>query len=168
MSTRRSRKKTSVTAPELHASASPPVSGLGAPVAAVLWAIAAVLFATALTLALRVEWSFLPDTTPPRIEDRRANRFRNFTYSQTERMLRHLMRQARAASTPQDRAVYLARVAALQQERGFRDSALAAGEEALQLTANDAQLQAEIRSILTRPLRLDDVLPSRSRQPDPQ
>lgn len=132
------------------------------PFVVVLWGIAAVLIAVALVRALRVEWAHLPDAGPPRVEDRRQHRFRSFTFTQAERMLRHLVRQSRAARTPRERALTLARIAALQQERGFLDEARAAGEQALQLAARDAQMQAEVRGILTQPLRLEDVLPDRS------
>jgi len=132
-------------------------------IALALWGAAALALGAALVRTLRVERSYLPGSPPPRVEDRRAHHFRNFTYSQTERMLRHLVRQANGASTPRDRALALARVAALQQERGFLEPARAAGQEALQLTATDPEMQAEVRSILTQPLRLEDVLPPRSR-----
>lgn len=137
------------------------------PLVVILWGIAAVLIAVALARALRVEWAHLPAAAPPRIEDRRQHRFRSFTFTQAERMLRHLVRQSRAARTPRDRALALARIAALQQERGFLDEARTAGEEALQLAARDTHMQAEVRGILTQPLRLEDVLPDRNRSRGP-
>ena len=116
------------------------------PVLTLLWAIAAFVLAFALARTLRVEWSYLPGSAPPRVEDRRSHRFRNFKYSQADRMLRHLVRQAEAAQNPRDRAIALARVATLQQERGFLESAQRAGQEALQLTERDPQVSTPIWS----------------------
>ncbi len=138
-------------------------TAMGRPLALILWCIAAAVFVVAAVRAVRVEWTYLPGSPPPRVEDRREHRFRNFTYSQAERMLRYLVRQAQSAATPRERALALARVAAMQQERGFLDSARSAGEEALQLSATDPALHSEVRGILTNPLRLDDILPGRNR-----
>lgn len=135
-------------------------------VTSLLWILALALVGVALARTSAVEWSYLPTSPAPRVEDRRAHRFRDFTYGQSERLLRQLLRQAQAAPTPRERALALARVATLQRERGFRESARAAGEEALQLAGNDAQMRAEVRSILSQRLRLEDVVrPRRDANP---
>lgn len=139
------------------------IAAMGRPIALILWCVAAAVFVVAVVRSVRVEWRHLPGSPPPRVEDRREHRFRNFTYSQAERMLRYLVRQAQSAQTPRDRAIALARVAAMQQERGLIEPARSAGEEALQLSANDPALRSEVRGILTKPLRLEDILPARGR-----
>ena len=123
-----------------------------------LWGVALVVFGVALVRTLRVEWSYLPGAAPPQVEDRRAHHFRHLTYGQADRTFRHMIRLAQLATTPRDRATLLARAAAFQQERGYADSAKAAGEQALQIAGNDASMRAEILAILRQPVRLEDVL----------
>lgn len=103
-----------------------------------------------------VSWQH-DSASPLAIEDRREHRFRNLTYTQTQRLLDGLLRRAYAATTPKERALALARVAALQQERGLREAAEAAAREALQLSRSDP----EVRALLSNPLRLEDIEPRR-------
>ena len=102
-----------------------------------------------------VPWQHRAETSPVVIEDRRERRFRDFTYSQTQRLLDGLLRRAYAAATPRERALALARVAALQRERGLREAAAAAAREALQLGGSDPA----VRALLSGPLRLEELEP---------
>jgi len=119
------------------------------------WGLVAVL---ALLVGWRlhtVPWRHLAGSPAPAVEDRRQHHFRNLTYTQTQRLVEGLLRNAYAASTPRERALALARVAVVQRERGLDEAAAAAAREATQLAGGDA----DVRSILAGPLRLEDIPP---------
>ena len=67
------------------------------------------------------------------------------------------LRQAYAAPTPREQGLALARVALLQRERGLDAAAQAAAQEAMKLSHNDP----EVRAILGRSLRPDEIRPPR-------
>jgi hypothetical protein len=99
-------------------------------------------------------WSQLPPA-PSSLEDRRAYRFRDLTYTQTVGILRIWLQQAYRGGPPRQRGVALARVAAMQRERGLVAEANAAAEEALRLSGDDR----EVRAVLARPLSEEDLSP---------
>lgn len=103
----------------------------------------------------RVTWLQEPGAPAPHVEDRRQYHFRELTYSQTETLLQHWLRQAYAAKSPRERAVILARVAILQRERGLDAAAQAAAQEAVNLSKNDS----EVRAVLSRSLRPEEIRP---------
>ena len=114
-----------------------------------VWALAAILMLTAV-----VRLGMLPDpyavgATVP-VEDRRQYRFRALTWSQTQRLFESLVAAAERAPDAVTRARYLARVAALQHERGMDEPAQAAAREALRFAPNDA----ETRRLIASPLDL--------------
>jgi hypothetical protein len=102
-------------------------------------------------------WYHEPGAPAPSVQDRRQHRFRNLTYTQTQRLLQGWLRQAYAAATPREQGLALARVAALQRERGLDAAAQAAAQEAMKVSRNDP----EVRAILARPLRPDELRPGR-------
>ena len=119
------------------------------------WAVVVILAVFVGWRLQQLSWRPLPASLAPAVEDRRQHHFRNFTYSQTERLVEGLLRHAYIAPTPRERALALARVAVVQRERGMDEAAAAAAREAMQLGGGDAA----IRAILASPLRLDDIVP---------
>jgi DNA-binding phage protein len=117
-----------------------------------VWGVVTVL---ALGVGARLIALSAPQPPAPAVEDRRQHHFRTFTYSQTERLVTGLLHQAYQARTPRERALALARVAAVQRERGLDEAATAAAREALQQSGGDPA----IRTILSNPLRLEDITP---------
>jgi hypothetical protein len=117
-----------------------------------LWIVAIAILLAGVWRLAAVEWSYR-SAPPQTVEDRRAHRFRNLTWSQAERVLNRFLRQAYAAREPRERARALARVASLQRERGLDAAATAAAREALQISANDP----EVRAILSRKLHDDEL-----------
>ena len=116
------------------------------------------LWGLALALLLAAGWRATQLANPYRagapvgpIEDRREHHFRNLTQSQTQRLFDSLLLAATQASGPAIRARYLARIAALQRERGLGEAAEAAAREALRAAPNDP----EVRRILSAPLELE-------------
>ena len=116
----------------------------------IVWALATILM-----LAAVARLDLLPDpyavgATVP-VEDRRQYRFRALTWSQTQRLFESLVAAAERAPDDVTRARYLARVAALQHERGMDEPAQAAAREALRFAPNDA----ETRRLIASPLDLN-------------
>jgi len=115
----------------------------------ILWILAAVVVAAACA-----RWLQVPD--PYRagaaitVEDRREHRFRDYTWTQTEHLLHALAAEVDRAPDAITRARVLARIASLQNERGFAAQAEAAAREALRLAPSDA----ETRRLLNAPLVL--------------
>ena len=126
-----------------------------------VWALAAILMLTAV-----VRLGMLPDPyavgaagavgavravgAAVPVEDRRQYRFRALTWSQTQRVFESLVAAAERAPDDVTRARYLARVAALQHERGMDEPAQAAAREALRFAPNDP----ETRRLIASPLDL--------------
>ena len=84
------------------------------------------------------------------VDDRREYRFRDLTYTQTQRLFDRLLQEATHASDPVARGRSLARIASLQRERGLTEAADAAAAEALHTAPNDP----EVRRLLSAPLQL--------------
>ncbi len=118
-----------------------------------LWLAAAALAAATAWRLTQVSWQYQTTAPALHVEDRREHRFRDLTHTQTQRLLDGLLRRAWNAKVPRERALELARVAALQRERGLADAAAAAEREALQLGGNDPA----VRFVLAQPLRLEDL-----------
>ena len=115
----------------------------------IVWGVAVLL-----ALAAVARLGMLPDPyaagTAVPVEDRRQYRFRDFSWSQTQRLFESLLAAAERAPDDVTRARYLARVAALQHERGMDEPAQVAAREALRLAPNDA----ETRRLIASPLDL--------------
>jgi hypothetical protein len=124
-----------------------------------LWIVAALLLAAAFWRLGRLPDPYADGSKTVPVEDRRQHRFRDLGWSQTEQLFRSLVTSAEQAPDPVTRARFLARAAALQQERGLGDAAQAAAREALRFAPNDA----ETRRLLSAPLDLDAVRPRRPR-----
>lgn len=112
-------------------------------------------FVLALVVASAWRAARLPDpyrTDAPvgAVEDRREHRFRDLTWSETQRLLQGLLETASRASDAPSRARALAQVASLQRERRLAESAEAAAREALRLSPTDP----EVRRLLATPLEL--------------
>ena len=120
-----------------------------------LWVLAAALLAISAWRLTSQTWSQLPPDPSSPIEDRRAYRFRDLTYTQTVGILRIWLQQAYRGGPPRQRGLALARVAAMQRERGLVAEANAADEEALRLSGDDR----EVRAVLARPLSAEDLSP---------
>jgi hypothetical protein len=84
------------------------------------------------------------------VEDRREHHFRNLTQSQTQQLFDRLLQSATAARDASSRGRALARIAALQHERGLDEAAQAAAREALRAAPNDP----EVRRLLETPLEM--------------
>lgn len=117
-------------------------------VRAVLWILTAALFALTLVRLQNIAAGVAPDV----VEDRRQHHFRDWTYTRTETLAASFLEQAGRAGTDAERALALARLAALQRERGLHERAEAAAREALRLAGGDA----EVRRVLAAPLDLRD------------
>ncbi len=117
----------------------------------ILWFVTVLLLATAGWRAARLPDPYRDGAPVGAVEDRREYRFRNLTYSQTNRILEHLIETAANARDRQARARQLARVAAIQHERGIAEAADYATREALRYATDPA----EVRRILTTPFDLD-------------
>ena len=117
----------------------------------IVWLVAVLLVAAAGWRAARLPDPYRDGAPVGTLEDRRENRFRNLTHSQTSRILEHLIESAANARDGQARARQLARVASVQHERGLAEASEYAAREALRY-ATDA---AEVRRILEAPFDLD-------------
>ena len=120
-----------------------------------IWVLAATLLLAAVWRTSSRTWSQLPAGPHARIEDRRANRFRDTSYTQMQGILKVWLQQAYVAGPPRRRGLALARVAAMQRERGLAPEANAAAQEALRVSGNDP----EVRAALSRPLIAADLAP---------
>jgi hypothetical protein len=87
------------------------------------------------------------------VEDRREHHFRNLGYAETQELFQRLLRSATDAPDPAARARALARIAALQRERGLVEAADAAAREALRFAPGEP----EVRRLLSTPLDLQAV-----------
>ena len=121
----------------------------------VLWLVALLIAAATAWRLAKVARPQAAEAAPIAVEDRREHHFRNLTLTQTQRLLDTLLRRAWNAKEPHERALELARVAAVQRERGLVEAAAAAEREALQLAGNDPA----VRAALSQPLRLDALAP---------
>jgi hypothetical protein len=117
----------------------------------ILWLVTVVLWAAAGWRAARLPDPYGDGAPVGVVEDRRENRFRHLTHSQTTRILEHLIESAANARDRQARARQLARVAAVQRERGLAEASEYAAREAMRY-ATDA---AEVRRILETPFDLE-------------
>jgi hypothetical protein len=116
----------------------------------IVWALAVVLLvATGWRAAARPD-AYRAGAALGAIEDRREHRFRDLSWSAAQQLFDFYLQAAERAPDPLTRARNLARLAALQRERGFDAGAQAAAAEALRLGGNDA----ETRRILANPLEL--------------
>ena len=120
-----------------------------------LWGLAAALLVLSGWKVTSRTWADLPAAPTSPIEDRRAYRFRDLTYGETVGILRDWLTQAYRPGPPRLRGVAMARVAAMQHERGLDAEAKAAAEEALRLAGDDPI----VRAVLTRPLSPEDLAP---------
>jgi hypothetical protein len=84
------------------------------------------------------------------VEDRRLYRFRDLSFSATERIAAALLDGAAHAPDATSRARMLATLAALQRERGMTNRAQAAEAEARRLAPDDL----EVQRLLSRPVDL--------------
>lgn len=80
------------------------------------------------------------------VEDRRLHRFRDLSWSQTERLASSVLLAAERAPDRLTRARLLAQFASLQRERGFEAASRAAAAEALRLGGHDAETQRLLAS----------------------
>jgi hypothetical protein len=125
----------------------------------ILWVVAGLLVVVAGWRAVRLPDPYRPGQPLGVIEDRREYHFRDLGYAETQRLLQQLLGSAARASDPRARALELARIAALQHERGLSEPAEAAARDALRLAPDDP----EVRRILASPLDLRTLArPSRS------
>lgn len=119
--------------------------------AGVVWGLALALVAAAI-----VRVASTPDPyrvgAPIVIEDRREHRFRNATWSEAEALLQRIAREVETATDAQTRARALARIASLQQERGYSAQADYAAREALRLAPTDPT----VRQLLNTPVPWPD------------
>ena len=120
-----------------------------------LWGLAAVLLVVSGWRIASRTWADLPAAPTSPVEDRRAYRFRDLTYADTVGILRVWLTQAYRPGPPRQRGVAMARVAAMQHERGLDAEAKAAAEEALRLSGDDPT----VRAVLARPLSPEDLSP---------
>jgi len=116
----------------------------------ILWIVAGLLILVAGWRAVRLPDPYRPGQPLGAIEDRREYHFRDLGYAETQRLLQQLLGSVARASDPRERARGLARVAALQHERGLSEPAEAAARDALRLAPDDP----EVRRILASPLDL--------------
>jgi hypothetical protein len=117
------------------------------------WIAAAVLLLAGGWRAASRPNPYAPGAPLPRVEDRRDHRFRDLTYVQAQKLLDSLLRAADRAPDAHQRAVALARAAALQHERGYPESADTAAREAVRIAPNDP----EVRRLLASPLDLREL-----------
>jgi len=114
------------------------------------WALAILLLAGAGWRARALPDPYRAGAALGAVDDRREHRFRDLTYTQTQRLFDRLLQEATRAQDPAARARGLARIAALQRERGLTEAADAAAGEALRTAPDDP----EVRRILSAPLVL--------------
>lgn len=115
----------------------------------IVWGLAALLIGASWARIAMLPDPYAAGARSP-IEDRRQYRFRDLDWSQTQRLFESLVQAAERAPDDLTRARYLARVAALQHERGMDEAAQAAAREALRFAPNDA----ETRRLIASPLDL--------------
>lgn len=120
--------------------------------ARIVWGLAALLLVTGVVRLGLLPNPYAPGTAAP-VEDRRQYRFRDLTWSQTQRLYESLVAAAERAPDAVTRARYLARVAALQHERGMDEPAQAAAREAMRFAPQDA----ETRRLIASPLDLKSL-----------
>lgn len=117
----------------------------------IVWSLAALLVLSAGWRARALPDLSREGAAVGAIEDRREHHFRNLTYSQTQRLFERLLQAAERAPDSATRARDLARIAALQHERGLIEAAEAAAGEALRFAPDDPQ----VRRLLSTRLDLD-------------
>jgi hypothetical protein len=115
-----------------------------------LWVAALLLSSFAAWRAAGGPNPYAPGAFTGRVEDRRLYRFRDLSFSATERIAAALMDRAAHAPDAASRARMLAALAALQRERGMMNRAQAAEVEARRLAPDDL----EVQRLLSRPLDL--------------
>jgi hypothetical protein len=116
----------------------------------IVWVVAGVVVAATAVRLGRLPDPYAAGAVSP-VEDRRQYRFRNLSRSETQHLFEKLVEAAEKAPDPITRGRFLARVAALQHERGMDEAARAAAQEALRFAPRDP----ETRRILASPLELD-------------
>jgi len=114
----------------------------------ILWCVAVLLVLAAGWRAVHLPDPYRPGQPPGVIDDRREYHFRDLGYGATQHLLQQLLGAVARAHDPRARAIALARVAALQHERGLSEPAQAAARDALRLAPDDP----EVRRILASPL----------------
>jgi hypothetical protein len=114
----------------------------------IAWVLALALVAASVWRAASLGDPYRSGVRVGTVEDRREHRFRDLTWSETQHLLKDLLESASRAPDAAARARALARLAALQQERGLAANAAAAAHEALRLAPEDP----EVRRLLTTPL----------------
>lgn len=117
-----------------------------------MWGLAALLLLAAVARIVRLPDPYVAGAAAP-VEDRRQYAFRDLTWSQTQRLFESLVASAERAPDNLTRARFLARVAALQHERGMDEPAQAAAREALRFAPQDA----ETRRLIAAPLDLKSL-----------
>lgn len=115
-----------------------------------LWIAAGLLAGVACWRAIAGPDPYADGVTSGQVDDRRLHRFRNATYSETQRWFNTLLERAGRAGDPTTRARALAALASLQRERGMMNQAAAAAEQAQRLAPADP----EVRRLLSEPLDL--------------
>ena len=118
-----------------------------------LWIAAGLLASVACWRAISGPNVYADGAVSGPIEDRRLHRFRNATYTQTQRWFETLLERAGRASDPTTRARALAALASLQRERGMMNQAAAAAEQAQRLAPTDP----EVRRLLSQPIDLREL-----------
>jgi len=115
-----------------------------------VWAAACLMSGIAAARAARGPNPYAAGAAAGAIEDRRLHRFRNATYTETQRLFDTLLQRAGQAHDVVTRARALAALAALQRERAMQNQATAAAQEAQRLAPADP----EVRRLLSQPLDL--------------
>lgn len=118
----------------------------------IVWGLAALLVVASVIRIGLLPNPYAPGVASP-VEDRRQYRFRDLSWSQTQRLFESLVASAERAPDNVTRARYLARVAALQHERGLDEPAQAAAREAMRFAPQDA----ETRRLIASPLDLKSL-----------
>jgi hypothetical protein len=114
----------------------------------IVWAVALLLLAAAGYRASRLPDPYAAGASVGRVEDRREHRFRDLTYTETQRLFEKLLATATRAPDAATRGRALARIAALQRERGLEEAAQAAATEALRFAPHDPEVQRLLQSPL--------------------
>jgi hypothetical protein len=119
----------------------------------IVWAVAVLLVAASLWRLRAAADPYRPQAPLTALDDRREYHFRNLTFAATRGLFDRLLQEAARAPDPATRARYLARVAALQRERGMSEAAETAAREALRTAPGDV----EVQRLLSVPLDLQNL-----------
>jgi hypothetical protein len=116
----------------------------------IVWSLALLLVVATAWMAARRPDPYRAGAPLGALEDRREHHFRDLGWSSTQRLFEGLLDAAGRAPAGVERARILARVAALQHERGIEEGARAAAAEAMRLGGDDP----EVRRLLGTPLEI--------------